>query len=95
MQATLQELIVVWNCRSESKNAFKVGFTSNRYLLYAVLLSGAITFMIPYTGILFGIPLLGTAPMTVMDWLSVIPFSLLGFSVVPEVFYNRKVFRWR
>ena len=95
MQATLQELIVVWNCRSETKNAFKVGFTSNRFLLYAVLFSGAITFIIPYTGILFGIPLLGTAPMSVMDWLIVIPFSLSGFLIVPEVFYNRKVFRWR
>jgi Ca2+-transporting ATPase len=95
MQATLQELVVVWNCRSETKNAFRVGFTNNKYLLYAVLLSGALTFVIPYTGILFGIPLLGTAPMTLMDWLIVIPFSLSGLLIVPEVFYNRKVLRWR
>jgi Ca2+-transporting ATPase len=95
IQATMQELLVVWNCRSETKNAFKVGFTNNKYLLYAVLLSAAVTFIIPYTGVLFGIPLLGTAPMTLIDWLIVIPFSLSGLLIVPEVFYNRKVLRWR
>ena len=95
VQATLQELIVVWNCRSETKNAFRVGFTNNRYLLYSVLGCIALTIVIPYTGILFGIPLLGTAPMSVTDWLIVTAISLLGFTTVPEIFYNRKVFRWR
>ncbi len=95
VQATLQELIVVWNCRSETKNAFKVGFTNNRYLLYSVLGCAALTFVIPYTGILFGIPILGTAPMSASDWLIVGAISTLGFTTVPEVFYNRKVLRWR
>jgi Ca2+-transporting ATPase len=94
MQATLQELTVVWNCRSEKKNAFRVGFRNNKYLLYAVLISGAVTVIIPYTGMIFGVPMLGTAPMTVQDWLIVIPFSLLGFLMVPEVLYNRRILRW-
>lgn len=94
MQATLQELTVVWNCRSEKKNAFRVGFRNNKYLLYAVLISAAVTVIIPYTGIIFGVPMLGTAPMTVQDWLIVIPFSLLGFLMVPEVLYNRRILRW-
>jgi Ca2+-transporting ATPase len=95
MQATMQELIVIWNCRSESKNAFRVGFTNNKYLLLAVVFSGAITLMIPYTGVLFGFAMFETAPMTLMDWAIVIPFSLSGFLVLPEVFYNRKILRWR
>ncbi|MEM4643490.1 MAG: cation transporting ATPase C-terminal domain-containing protein, partial [Candidatus Bathyarchaeia archaeon] len=39
VQATLQELVVVWNCRSETRNAFRVGFTSNKFLLISVLVS--------------------------------------------------------
>jgi Ca2+-transporting ATPase len=95
MQATMQELIVIWNCRSESKNAFRVGFTNNKYLLLAVVFSGAITLMIPYTGELFGFAMFETAPMTLMDWAIVIPFALSGFLVLPEIFYNRKILHWR
>jgi len=95
MQATAQELVVVWNCRSEKKNAFRIGFTNNKYLLYAVLFSAVLTFIIPYTGVLFGFPLFNTAPMTLQDWAIVIPFALSGFFILPEVFYNRKVLRWR
>jgi len=94
MQATMQELVVVWNCRSEKKNAFRVGFTNNKYLLYAVLFSAVITFIIPYTGVLFGFALFDTAPMTLQDWVIVIPFALSGFLILPEVFYNRKILRW-
>jgi len=33
------QLIVVWNYRSESRNAFKVGFLTNKPLLIAVTIS--------------------------------------------------------
>ena len=95
MQATMQELVVVWNCRSEKRNAFKVGFTNNKYLLLAVIFSAAVTFILPYTGVLFGFQLFDTAFMTLQDWALVIPFALSGFLILPEVFYNRKVLRWR
>jgi len=88
VQATLQELIVVWNCRSEKHNAFKVGFTSNKYLLLAVIISAAATIAVPYTG------LFGTAPMTLMDWALVVPIAFSGFLILPEVFYGRKIWRW-
>jgi Ca2+-transporting ATPase len=88
VQATLQELTMVWNCRSEKRNAFKVGFTSNRFLLAAVAASALLTVLIPYTG------LFGTAPLRPSDWAIVLPFSLAGFLILPEVFYGRKVWRW-
>ncbi len=88
VQATLQELIIVWNCRSERDNAFKVGFTSNKFLLLAVVVSAVATMLIPYTN------LFGTAPLSVADWALVIPISLSGFLLVPEVFYGRKIWRW-
>ena len=89
VQATLRELMVVWNCRSERKNAFKVGFTSNKWLLIAVVVSGAATMLVPYLG------LFGTAPLALMDWLIVIPLSLSGLFILPEIFYDRKIWRWR
>jgi Ca2+-transporting ATPase len=88
-QATLQELLIVWNCRSETKNAFKVGFTSNKFLLIAVVVSGILTVLVPYTG------LLGTSPLNLMDWAIVLPISLSGLLILPEVFYGRKIWRWK
>jgi Ca2+-transporting ATPase len=89
VQATLQELIIVWNCRSEKHNAFKVGFTSNKFLLIAVVFSALLTVFIPYTG------LFGTAPLNLLDWAMVLPISLSGFLILPEVFYGRKIWRWK
>ncbi len=88
VQATLQELVIVWNCRSEKHNAFKVGFTSNKFLLVAVVLSALLTILVPYAG------LFGTSPLNPMDWAIVLPFSLSGFLILPEVFYGRKIWRW-
>jgi len=89
VQATMQELLIVWNCRSETKNAFRVGFTSNKFLLLAVVASGLLTVLVPYTG------LLGTAPLDLMDWVLILPISLSGLLIMPEVFYGRKIWRWK
>ena len=88
VQATLQELVIVWNCRSEKHNAFKVGFTSNKFLLVAVVFSALLTVLVPYTG------LFGTVPLNLLDWAIVLPFSFSGFLILPEVFYGRKIWRW-
>ena len=88
VQATLQELVIVWNCRSEKRNAFKVGFTSNKFLLIAVVVSMALTIVIPYTS------LFGTAPLDLIDWAVILPFSLSGFLIFPEIFYGRKIWKW-
>ncbi|PVX23153.1 MAG: ATPase [Candidatus Bathyarchaeum sp.] len=89
MQATLRELMVVWNCRSERKNAFRVGFTSNKWLLFAVVASAIVTILVPFTG------LFGTIPLRLEDWAIVIPLSLSGLLILPEIFYDRKIWRWR
>jgi Ca2+-transporting ATPase len=88
VQATLRELFIVWNCRSDRHNAFKVGFTSNKFLLLAVLISALGTILIPYIG------LFGTAPLDLVDWAIVVPISLSGFLMLPEIFYGRKILRW-
>lgn len=95
VQMTLQELVIVWNCRSDTRNAFKVGFTNNKYLLLAVLFSAFSTALIPYSEYIFGIQVFGTVPLDLQDWLIIVPISLTGFLVMPEIFYNRKILRWR
>jgi len=95
VQATLQELVIVWNCRSEKHNAFKVGFFSNKFLLGAVLLSALLTVIIPYTSyIVPGLYLFGTAPLDFVDWLVILPFSFSGLLILPEIFYGRKIWKW-
>jgi len=89
VQATLQELMIVWNCRSETKSAFRLSFTSNKFLLFAVVVSALLTIVVPYTG------LLGTVPLDLMDWALILPISMSGLLILPEVFYGRKVWRWR
>jgi Ca2+-transporting ATPase len=90
MRATLQELFVVWNCRSERKNAFRMSFLSNKFLLFAVIASALITVLIPYIG------LFDTRPITnPSDWVIVIVASLSGLLIFPEVFYGRKILRWK
>jgi Ca2+-transporting ATPase len=89
MRATLQELFVVWNCRSERRNAFRISFLSNKFLLVAVIGSALLTLAIPYIG------LFGTVPITdPFDWAIVIVASLSGLLILPEVFYGRKIWRW-
>jgi magnesium-transporting ATPase (P-type) len=94
MRATLQELLVVWNCRSEKRNAFRVGFFSNKYLLGAVLISAALTLAIPFIPVLG--PGMGTVPISdPFDWGIVIVASLSGLFILPEIFYGRKIWKWR
>ncbi len=89
MRATLQELFVVWNCRSERKNAFRMSFLSNKFLVVAVIASALLTVFIPYTGLFNTIPI--TNPF---DWIIVVVASLSGLLILPEIFYGRKIWRW-
>jgi Ca2+-transporting ATPase len=87
MQACIFELVVVWNCRSERHNAFKVGFFSNKFLLFAVITSFLLTISLCYIPI-FQL-MFSTVPLGLFDWIWVFAISSLGFIVLPEVFMNR------
>jgi len=89
IRATLQELFVVWNCRSERHNAFKVGFSSNKFLLIAVVGSAILTMLVPFLG-LFGTVWLDDP----LEWVIAIVASLSGLLILPEIFYGRKIWRW-
>jgi Ca2+-transporting ATPase len=96
MRAVLQELFVVWNCRSEKHNAFKIGFLSNKFLLFAVLASAAVTVALPYMTLPgTGMGLFDTVPLYPLDWVITVAVSLSGLLILPEVFYGRKIWKWR
>jgi len=92
MQATMRELIIVWNCRSERHNAFKVGFLSNKFLVVAVVGAALLTVSLCYVPVFQF--MFHTFPLTLTDWALVLPVSISGFLMVPEIFYGRKIWRW-
>lgn len=88
LTACFYELVVIWNCRSEKYNAFKVGFLSNRMLVIAVLISFLSSLATVYVP-----PLrfaLQTVALSPLDLAFVLAFASLGFLVIPEVFIRRK-----
>jgi Ca2+-transporting ATPase len=82
------ELAVIWNCRSESRNAFRVGFLNNKALLAAVGISVLSTFAVIYVPALQF--LFQTAILDLTDWAVVAILSLSGFLLVPEVLFRKK-----
>jgi Ca2+-transporting ATPase len=81
------ELIVVWNCRSEKRNAFKVGFLTNKSLVVAVLISVLSTIAVVYIPPLPA--LFHTVPLNLFEWILIILLSSSGFLVLPEIFLKR------
>ncbi|MEM0007628.1 MAG: cation-translocating P-type ATPase [Candidatus Bathyarchaeia archaeon] len=85
--ACFYELVVVWNCRSETKNAFKAGFLTNRWLLAGVLISVVSTLAVVYVPALS--LLFHTAQLDIAEWVIVASLSCLGFLVMPEIFMRK------
>ena len=88
MVACFYELVVVWNCRSESRNAFKVGFLTNKPLFIAVIISVFSTLAVIYVPTLQF--MFQTVTLDLLDWGIVVFFASWGFFVLPEVFMKRK-----
>ncbi|HEX9261217.1 MAG TPA: cation-translocating P-type ATPase, partial [Candidatus Bathyarchaeia archaeon] len=86
--ACFYELVVIWNCRSESRNAFRVGFLNNKALLAAVAISVLSTFAVVYVPALQF--LFQTVILDLTDWVVVAILSLSGFLLVPEILFRKK-----
>jgi len=86
--ACLFELVVVWNCRSEKRNAFKVGFLNNKALLAAVVVSVLSTLAVIYVPALQFV--FQTVTLNQVDWLIVALLAATGFLVIPEVFMRKR-----
>ena len=93
IQATLFELFVVWNCRSEKRSVWRMNPLKNKYLVLTELIALLATISLPY------VPIFQEAfrlmPLTLYDWFWVASIASLGLFVMPEVFYGRKIWRWK
>ncbi|MEM1539864.1 MAG: cation-translocating P-type ATPase [Candidatus Bathyarchaeia archaeon] len=91
IRATLQELFVVWNCRSERRCVWRMGREAfnNKFLVIAVIVSAVATILVPFFG------LMGTVWLDdPMEWAIAIAASLSGLFILPEIFYGRKIWKW-
>lgn len=95
VQAAMFELFVVWNCRSEKRSVWRMGRSAfkNKFFVIAEIVSISLTLAIPY------IPLTQVAfhlvPLSLIDLAYVVGVSSWGLFVLPEIFMNRRVWRWR
>jgi len=92
VRATLQELFVVWNCRSEKRSCWRMGRENfnNKFLILSVIVSAVATVLVSFFG------LLGTVWLDdPMEWTIAIVASTSGLFILPEVFYGRRIWRWK
>jgi Ca2+-transporting ATPase len=95
VQAAFFELFVVWNCRSETRSVWRMGWSSfkNKYFVIAEAISISATLgicYVPITAQMFGL-----VPLSPTDLLYVLAFASLGLFILPELFMRRKVWRWK
>ncbi|MEJ2281572.1 MAG: cation-translocating P-type ATPase [Candidatus Bathyarchaeota archaeon] len=87
--ACFYELVVIWNCRSETRHAFRVGFLNNKALLAAIAISVFSTLFVIYTPTLQF--LFQTISLELTDLILVIVLSLSGFLLIPEILFTKKL----
>jgi len=95
VQATMFELFVVWNCRSERRSVWRMGRDAfkNKFFVIAELSSIVSTIAIPYIPITAS--MFHLVPLTLSDLVQVIGVASWGlFFVLPEPLIGRKIWRW-
>ena len=82
-----------WNCRSDSKSIFQMDFFSNKFLIGATTLVIFLQILAVYTPFLQSI--LRTVPLSLSEWLMIIPVAV-SIVVVEETrkyLYRKKLSR--
>ncbi|MGC9335360.1 MAG: cation-translocating P-type ATPase, partial [Anaerolineae bacterium] len=79
---TVSELLRAFTARSERLSVFKIGVFSNRWMVGAVSLSLALVLLAIYVPFLQTV--FGTVPLTISEWLWILPFSVLA-SIAAEL----------
>jgi len=95
VQATLFELFVVWNCRSEKRSVWRMGRGAfrNKYFVIAEMVSLGTTLAIPYIPVTAS--MFHLVPLTLLDLIQVIAVASWGlFFVLPESLMGKKIWRW-
>jgi Ca2+-transporting ATPase len=76
------ELVFAFSCRSQSQTIFRLGFTSNKYLVAAVLSQLCLLLLIMYVPSVAR--LFEVTPIGIIDWLMVVAAGISGF-VLAEI----------
>jgi Ca2+-transporting ATPase len=95
IQATMFELLVVWNCRSEKRSVWRMGRSAfkNKWFVIAELSSILPTLALPYIPITAS--MFHLVPLSITDLAQVIGVASWGFwFVLPEPLMGRKIWRW-
>jgi magnesium-transporting ATPase (P-type) len=96
IQATMFELFVVWNCRSEKRSVWRMGRNafSNKWFVIAEIISIVPTLALPYIPITAS--MFHLVPLSLADLIQVIAVASWGlFFVLPEYLMGRKIWRWK
>ncbi|MEM4483622.1 MAG: cation-translocating P-type ATPase [Candidatus Methanomethylicia archaeon] len=95
VQAALFELFVVWNCRSEKQSVWRMGRKAlqNKFFVISVIASTIITLAITYIPITQ--QLFHLSPLNLKDLTYIMAVSSWGLFVLPEIFMNKKILKWR
>jgi len=82
----LFELFFIYTCRSK-KPLLEIGIFSNKWLNYAIIFALAAQFILLYTplAIVFGV-----VPLTIQNWLFILPFAVSGLIVFEIGKYFRR-----
>ena len=83
------ELLRAFTARSEYHSIFSIGFTSNRWMVWAVAVSFALVLTVVYVP--FFQPFFGTVPLGLDDWMLMAPFFVAS-PVAMELL--KAYFRW-
>jgi Ca2+-transporting ATPase len=83
------ELLRAFTARSEYHSIFSIGFTTNRWMLWAVAVSFALVLMVVYVP--FFRPFFDTVPLGLGDWMLMLPFFIAS-PVAMELL--KLYFRW-
>jgi Ca2+-transporting ATPase len=93
MTMAFSQLVQSFNARSFDQSLFKMGFGTNRYLVYAFLISGALQLVVVYVPFLREI--FETAVLSAQELLAVIMLSIVPFFVVEiaKIFKRRVLYK--
>jgi len=94
VQAAIFELLVVWNCRSETRSVWRMGRDAlkNKFFVIADIVSLIATVgitYIPVTAKMFGLHPLNPTELAIS-----VGVGSLGLFILPEVFMRRKIGKW-
>jgi Ca2+-transporting ATPase len=94
VQAAMFELLVVWNCRSETRSVWRMGRLAfkNKFFVIAEIVSIALTLGITYIPITQ--QLFHLVALSPTDLAYVVGVAGLGLFVLPELTMGKKLWKW-